>query len=40
MSGIAARTNDLNLKRNTKIGEVNALTTVDDVIAYDVTTGW
>jgi hypothetical protein len=40
MSGIAARTNDLNLKRNTKIAEVNALTTVDDVIAYDVTTGW
>jgi hypothetical protein len=40
MQGIAARTNDLNVKKNTKIGEVNALTVVDDVIDYDVTTGW
>jgi hypothetical protein len=40
MQGIAARTNDLNVKKNTKIGQVNALTTVDAVIAYDVTTGW
>ena len=40
MSGIAARTNDLNLKRNTKIGEINTLTTVQAVIDYDVTTGW
>lgn len=40
MSGIAARTNDLNVKRNKKIGEVNALTTVTAVIAYDVTVGW
>lgn len=40
MSGIAARTNNLNLKRNTKIAEVNALTTIPAVIAYDVTAGW
>ena len=40
MNGIAARTNDLNIKRNIKIGEVNALTTLSAVIAYDVTTGW
>jgi hypothetical protein len=40
MNGIAARTNALNVKRNTKIGQVNALTTIAAVIAYDVTTGW
>lgn len=40
MNGIAARTNDLNIKRNIKIGQVNALTTLSAVIAYDVTTGW
>lgn len=40
MSGIAARTNDLNVKRNTKVVQVNALTTIAAVIAYDVTTGW
>lgn len=40
MQGVAARTNDLLVKKNTKIGEVNALTTIPAVIAYDVTTGW
>jgi hypothetical protein len=40
MQGIAARTNDLNIKKNTKLGQLNALTTVDAVIAYNVTTGW
>ena len=40
LNGIAARTNDLNAKRNVKIAAVNALTTVPAVIAYDVTTGW
>jgi hypothetical protein len=40
MNGIAARTNALNVKKNIKIAEVNALTTVAAVIAYDVTTGW
>jgi hypothetical protein len=40
MAGIAARTADLNVKKNTKIGQVNALTDIDAVIAYDVTTGW
>jgi hypothetical protein len=40
LNGITARTNDLNAKKNIKIGEVNALTTVDAVIAYDVTSGW
>ena len=40
MQGIAARTNDLNVKKNTKVGQVNALTDIDDVIDYDVTTGW
>jgi hypothetical protein len=39
-SGIAARANSLNLKRNSKITAVNALITVPAVIAYDVTTGW
>lgn len=40
MSGIAARTTDLNAKKNTKLGQVAALTTIDAVIDYDVTTGW
>ena len=40
MNGIAARTNALNIKKNTKIGQVNALTTIPAVIAYNVTTGW
>jgi hypothetical protein len=40
LAGIAARTNDLNVKKNIKIGQVNALTTIAAVIAYDVTTGW
>jgi len=40
LSGIAERTNDLFIIKNQKIGEVNALTTVDDVIAYDVLAGW
>lgn len=40
LNGITARTNDLNAKKNIKIGQVNALTTVAAVIAYDVTTGW
>jgi hypothetical protein len=39
-NGIAARTNDLNIKKNRKIGEVNALTTIAAVIVYDVTAGW
>jgi hypothetical protein len=40
MSGIAARTAALNVTKNTKIGQVNALTDIDAVIAYNVTTGW
>ena len=40
MNGIAARTNQLSLVRNTKIAEVNALTTIPAVIAYDVLAGW
>jgi len=40
MQGIANRTNQLVLIRNQKIAEVNALTTVDDVIAYDVLADW
>jgi hypothetical protein len=40
LAGIAARTNALNVKKNLKINEVAALTTVPAVIAYDVTTGW
>lgn len=40
LSGIAARTNDLNVKKNKKIAEVNALTTISAVINYNVTTGW
>ena len=40
MSGIAARTNTLNVKKNAKVTAVNALTTIPAVIAYNVTTGW
>jgi hypothetical protein len=40
LNGIAARTNTLAGKKNTKIAQVNALTTISAVIAYDVTTGW
>lgn len=40
MSGITARSNDLLVKKNIKVGEVKALTTIPAVIAYDVTTGW
>lgn len=40
LSGIAARTNQLNLVRNSKNAAVNALAVVASVIAYDVTTGW
>jgi hypothetical protein len=40
LNGITARTNALNVKKNIKIGQVNALTTVQAVIDYDVTTGW
>jgi hypothetical protein len=40
LAGISARAADLNVKRNVKIGEVNALTDIDDVIDYDVTVGW
>jgi hypothetical protein len=40
MNGIAARTNDLNAKKNLKVSQVNVLTTIPAVIAYNVTTGW
>jgi len=40
LTGIADRTNDLFIIKNQKIGEVNALTTVADVIAYDVLADW
>ncbi len=40
LNGIAARTNDLNVKKNIKIGQVRALTTIPAVITYDVTSGW
>jgi len=40
LKGIADRTNDLFVIKNQKIGEVNALTTVYDVIAYDVLADW
>jgi hypothetical protein len=40
INGIAQRTNDLNLKKNQKMQAVFALTDIDDVIDYDVTTGW
>ena len=40
LSGIAARANDLNVKKNAKIAAITALTDIDDVIDYDVTVGW
>ena len=40
LAGISARAADLNVTRNVKIGEVNALDEIDDVIAYDVTADW
>ena len=40
LSGIAARANDLNVKKNAKIAAITALTDIDDVIDYDVTAGW
>jgi hypothetical protein len=40
IQGIAARSNDLTGKQNIKVGQVNSLTTIAAVIAYDVTTGW
>jgi hypothetical protein len=40
MQGIATRTKNLTTAKNTKTNEVNALTTIGAVIAYDVTTGW
>jgi hypothetical protein len=40
LKGIADRTNALFVIKNQKIGEVNALTTVGAVIAYDVLAGW
>ena len=40
MSGIAARTTQLNGIKNQKISEVNALTSIAAVIAYDVTSEW
>jgi hypothetical protein len=40
MSGIAARTNQLFTIKNKKIGEVNALLTIGEVIAYNVLADW
>jgi hypothetical protein len=40
MSGITSRRLSLQTTRVNKIAAVNALTTVQDVIAYDATTGW
>jgi hypothetical protein len=40
LNGIAVRTSDLTAKKNVKVAQVNALTTISAVIAYDVTTGW
>ena len=40
LNGIAARTNDLSVKKNAKIAAVNSKTNIDDVINYDVTVGW
>jgi len=40
LQGIASRTNALNQVKYTKTAEVTALTTIDSVIDYDVTTGW
>ena len=40
INGISARTQQLQTVRNSKIAEVNALTEIEDVIAYDVLAGW
>ena len=40
LQGITERTNQLNAIKNQKITEVNALTDVDDVIAYEVLEDW
>lgn len=40
LQGIAERTNELNIVKNTKIAEVNALDDIDDVIDYDVLADW
>jgi hypothetical protein len=40
MTGIAARTNSLQAAKVSKQAEVNALTTIAAVIAYDVLAGW
>jgi hypothetical protein len=40
IEGITARTNQLNLIANQKTAQVNALTTVAAVVAYDVLAGW
>ena len=40
LAGISARAADLNVTRNVKIGEVNALDELEDVIDYDVTADW
>jgi hypothetical protein len=40
LSGIGQRTNTLAGTKNTKVAQVNALTTIADVIAYDVAAGW
>src|SRR5215469_412714 len=40
MQGIASRTTNLTTTKNTKTNEVNVLTTISAVIAYDVTAGW
>jgi len=40
LTGIAARSTVLYGTKNTKVNEVKALTTIDEVIAYDVLAGW
>jgi hypothetical protein len=40
IQGITDRTNELALVRNMKVKEINQLTTVQDVIDYDVLAGW
>jgi hypothetical protein len=40
ISGIETRRNNLMTTQRTKKNAVNALTALEDVIAYDVTTGW
>jgi hypothetical protein len=40
LNGISARTNALAGKKNVKVAQVKALTTIPAVIAYNVTTGW